>query len=379
MKRVVLIKSKAKTKGGLEKVFSRIASRFISKGAELTVLTDDKLGDDRPDLNIRIAPLSPISWPPSLRLAQFDRQIRSFLAKHPADIIFGMDRSRNQTHYRAGNGVHSAFLESRRRSEGALKYAACLCNPMHRSILNLEKDLFESQGLRKIFTNSNMVKNQILERFSIDASKIQTIHNGVEWKEFAAPFHVWAQKKEELCRSFQLDPNSFFFLFIGNGYLRKGLLELFKALSKIKERNFTCLVVGKDRHVERYRRAAANLALQDKIRFFGPRQDVISFYQIADVLCIPSFYDPFANVTVEALAMGLYVLSSQDNGGKEILTPGANGEILPNIQDPDSFAQYLLEVTKHPKTLQSAPAIRESVRHLDDAHALDRLIEACYG
>ena len=44
------------------------------------------------------------------------------------------------------------------------------------------------------------------------------------------------------------------------------------------------------------------------------------FYQMADALVIPSFYDPFANVTVEALAMGLFVLSSKHNGGPEILT-----------------------------------------------------------
>ena len=64
---------------------------------------------------------------------------------------------------------------------------------------------------------------------------------------------------------------------------------------------------------------AAKLNIQRRVTFFGPQKEIRPFYQFADALVIPSFYDPFANVTVEALAMGLFVVSSKSNGGHEIL------------------------------------------------------------
>ena len=67
------------------------------------------------------------------------------------DIVFGMERNRFQTHIRAGNGVHAAFLKSRLASEGVLKYGMCLINPLHRKILELEKEGFENPKLKKIF------------------------------------------------------------------------------------------------------------------------------------------------------------------------------------------------------------------------------------
>ncbi len=70
------------------------------------------------------------------------------------------------------------------------------------------------------------------------------------------------------------------------------------------------------------------------------------FYQLADALAIPSFYDPFANVTVEALAMGLFVVSSRSNGGFEILDP-SKGIIIENLSE-SRFGSGLFEHRARP-------------------------------
>jgi UDP-glucose:(heptosyl)LPS alpha-1,3-glucosyltransferase len=56
-------------------------------------------------------------------------------------------------------------------------------------------------------------------------------------------------------------------------------------------------------------------------------------YAAADVFLLPTLYDPFANVTLEALAAGLPVITSAQNGASEILTDLANGFILPRADD----------------------------------------------
>lgn len=378
MKHVVLLKSGAKHQGGLEKAASRIAKAFADRGARVSILTTgaSKPAHLEPAISVFSTLLS--SWPPFLRIEQFDRFARRWLTRNPADLIFGMDRNRFQTHIRAGNGVHAAFLESRIRTEGRWKYLSCLLNPMHRKILEFEKTAFEHPGLRKLFTNSYMVKAQILDRFSVEESKIQVIHNGVEWEEMGADFAVWEQKKAELCRTLQLDPNVFQLLFIGNGFRRKGLPQLLEGLARLKSYPFQLSVLGKDSRSEDFQALAAHLGLEKKVRFFGPRADIRAFYQIADALAIPSFYDPFANVTVEALAMGLYVVSSQSNGGHEILTP-KTGWIIQDLNAPDAVVEGLAEAFRHPKNAASAFEIRQSVRYLDYAHQMQILIEACDG
>ena len=86
------------------------------------------------------------------------------------------------------------------------------------------------------------------------------------------------------------------------------------------------------------------------------------------------FYDPFANVTVEALCMGVFVVSSKTNGGHEILQP-ENGTIIDSLHDPESIAAALEYAMAHPKTDLSARQIRESVKHLDFENQLSLLTE----
>lgn len=375
-KHVVLLKSKAASFGGLEKSASRIASAFVDKGAKVSILTT---GDAPPNSEkIFFHATQTSAWPAFLRMEQFDRFTQDWIQKNPADLIFGMDRNREQTHIRAGNGVHDAYLKSRLWTEGRWKAITCKLNPMHRKILELEKYAFENPKLKKLFTNSYMVRNQILERYKTDPAKIEVIHNGVEWHEMGSDFDEWPKRKEEILKKWNLPTGVFHFLFIGNGYLRKGLYQLLLGLSRLRTGEFHLSVVGKDNRMEEYQAKATELGLQDRVRFFGPQNDMRPFYQLADVLAIPSFYDPFANVTIEALAMGLFVVSSRHNGGYEILTE-ENGLVLEDLLNADALSHGLSQALKHPKTLLSAQKRRDSVRYLDFSMQLDRLTEACLG
>lgn len=375
-KHVVLLKSRAGNSGGLEKYASRIASGFAERGARVSILTTGSPKNPLPHSSISFYPVKTSPWPSFLRMEQFDRYVQRWLRSSPADIVFGMDRNRVQTHIRAGNGVHIAYLKSRVFTEGRIKHWVCLLNPMHRKILQLEKEAFENPQLIKLFANSNMIRSQLLEHYAIDPAKIEVIHNGVEWHEMEKDFSEWEEKKIEACKRFHLDPDKFHFLFIGNGYLRKGLDRLLEGLSRLKRRDFHLSVIGKDNRMEIYHAKAVQLGLKNSVRFFGSQPEIRPFYQLADVLAIPSFYDPFANVTVEALAMGLFVISSKNNGGHEILSD-KNGAVIDNLLDPDSMEEALNIALENRKSKASAILARQSAIHLDFSKQLRKLIEAC--
>lgn len=359
----------ASTRGGLEKYAIRIASAFLKRGDEITCLTTGKI-EQIPSCVFPVR-----SWPTFVKLEQFDKCVSRWVKQHSPDIVFGMERNRIQTHLRAGNGVHAAFLKMRRTSEGWMKYGICQINPLHRKILELEKAAFECPKLKKIFVNSRMVQKEVLRHYHVDPAKIEVIYNGVEWQEFEKPFSNWQRERFIFFEKFGLDPHAFHLLFIGNGYQRKGLEPLLTALSLWKFKDFHLSVVGKEKRIDRFRALAARLKIDSRVRFFGAQNGVIPFYQMADVLTIPSFYDPFANVTLEALSFGLFVISSKANGGHEILKE-KTGIGFDEIS-PASILAALERSLYFRKTVTSANEIRSEIASFDFSNQLAKLMDAC--
>ena len=298
----------------------------------------------------------------------FNLLCEQYLKTHQTPIVFSLDRNSFQTHLRAGNGVHAAYLKRRKETASLLQRWGFSLNPLHQAILQLEKKGFEHPKLKTLFTNSHLVKEEVLSHYNVDPDKLCVVHNGVEWKAFQPAFDTWQARKEQSPASFQL-------LFVGNNYARKGLCHLLHALAPLKKEKFQLHVVGKEKQIDSFRALAEKLELSQHILFWGPQQEMTPFYQIADALVIPSLYDPFANVTVEALAMGVPVLSSKSNGGHEILTP-TNGLIIQDLNDIPSFSLQLKEMLSTPKTTDSANRIRAAVEPLDFSHQLKKIVTA---
>lgn len=358
MKRVVFLKSRLAFRGGLEKYTIRLAKAFVDKGCSVTILTTGAAPRIEGLEIISIAEDSKFSLS---HLYRFDQLCRKWTHSHPSDLVFGMERTTEQTHYRAGSGVHAVFLKQRALIDSPLKRLSFHLNPLHRYLLYSEKKAFENPLLRLLFTNSEMVRNEILQNYSTSPLKLQTIHNGVEWKEWELDFK----------KSFEMPKKSepYHFLFVGNGFRRKGLPFLLEGLKYLSE-EVRVTVVGKDKNLDWYRHHYKN------VQFKGSQDDIRPFYQQADALVIPSIYDPFANVTVEALAMGLYVVTSRFNGGKEVLTP-QSGTVIEDLTSPQSVAHALQTALSFPKNLSHATQIRQSIKDLDFSNQLYKIVERC--
>lgn len=366
---VTLMKSDLSKQGGLEKYTWKIAQDFCAKGAPVTLLTS---GNPTPLFSsplLKIVSLPVKKTLSYLNVVSFDEACHRYLLKHPTPIIFSLDRNRFQTHLRAGNGVHAAYLHHRSQTEGLTKRVSFSINPLHQTILSLEKKAFEHPDLQCLFTNSHMVKEQVLAHYRTDPSKIHVVHNGVEWHELAPAFQKWPQARAERK---EIDRSALQLLFIGHNFRRKGLEPLLHALSYLRKEHFQLSVVGEDKDLSYFTSLCRHLHLQGRVLFFGKQPSAIPFYQYADALIIPSFYDPFANVTIEALAMGLFVLSSNHNGGKEILNE-KSGAVIPHLNDPKEFSRQLLTLFSKRKTAASASAIRDCVQHLDFSRQLDAI------
>lgn len=375
-RKIALIKRRFGKYGGLEKYAYRLTQAFSEEGCEVHILTTETTAQNWLASSVFVHRFDVESILGFRTIDLFDKACSRWLSKNKMDVVFGLDRAREQTHLRAGNGVHAAYLQQRKISDSFFKQCTYSLNPLHKLILDIEKQGFENPRLKRLFTNSFLVKNQILETYSTEESKITVVHNGVEWKEYASHFSSWLEAKAKIAGGSKIDPTSFQFLFIGNGYQRKGLAYLLQGLSLLKEKDFHLSVVGKEKNVSIYKQMAEKLGLSSKVTFFGTQKNSTPFYQLADALVIPSIYDPFANVTVEALAMGVYVISSSFNGGKEVLQPHT-GTTIESLANPESMKYALETAMLHPKTWLRSQNIRESVQYLDFSNQLEAIVRPC--
>ncbi len=62
--------------------------------------------------------------------------------------------------------------------------------------------------------------------------------------------------------------------------------------------------------------------------FPEPVAEVRPYYQAADVMVLPSFFDPFSNACLEALACGCPVITTEGNGIAEIIRHGKTGFVM---------------------------------------------------
>ena len=374
MTNICILKRNFTSLGGLEKYTSKIAQAFAKRQGKVTILTADPVSQTDPNISfVQLPSTRQLGW---RKIQEFDEKVTQYLSNHSFDVVLGMCRNKHPTHIRAGNGVHAAYLQQRSTIDPFFKRVTAPFNPLNRLILHIEKESFESPQLQTLFTNSHMVKAEILHYYHTPPEKIEVIHNGVEWKEMEKDFNTWIENKSRMATPLKLDPNLFQFLFIGNGYQRKGLEPLLRALAILPNRDFHLSVIGKEKNIPHYQSLAAKLNLAHHVSFFGQRSDVRSFYQFCDALVVPSYYDPFANVTVEALAMGLFVVSSKHNGGSEVLKSSI-GSIIPSLADRESFAHTLTGALSHPKTWIRSQNIRNAVHYLDFPNQLNQLINRC--
>ena len=104
----------------------------------------------------------------------------------------------------------------------------------------------------------------------------------------------------------------------------------------------------------------------------GPVNDPVHYYAAADALVLPSFYDPFGLVVLEAAACGLPVVASRATGASELLSEGVDGYVLDDPADDATCAERLERLLDPARRR----AMGEAARRLSLHHTLDRNCDA---
>lgn len=190
---------------------------------------------------------------------------------------------------------------------------------------------------------SEAVRRFQIEKTRLPAPFFHVIHNGIDLARFHTP-----AEKADACRirsraALGLEPDAFWFGFLGRFTPQKGADILLQAMGDpgLTE---ACLVLGGyGEEEEALREQATGLGLAERIRFAGYQANPADFFRACDAVVMPSRWEGFGLVAVEALAAGCPLVATRVDALPEILDEGKTA-LLVVPEDPDSLAEAMRRV-----------------------------------
>ena len=316
--------------GGVEGVAWNVAHGLAAAGDEVWVFARRAEAPAR-GRGAGAAVSAPISWKPIRTLLFSARCARATRAAR-CDLVHSFSRTRHQDVYRAGGGSHAAYMERAYgppgRGCGVSRRATRCCSASRARVF--------ADPRQTIQCNSLMVRDELRARHGVPDARLRVVWNGVDLERFRPERR--AAERERVRAELGAPPEP-----------RSGCSSAPSSTARASTRRCapspaaapatpscgSAAATGR----RPWRALAERLGVLARVRFLGARADVERLYAAADALILPTRYDAFANVCLEAAASGLPVLTSGANGAAAFL--GSAGLVVEEPEDAAGFAKAL--------------------------------------
>lgn len=369
--KVALVHMRYSWTGGTERYLIQLSSKLLERGHEVSIVCRSRKGDADPRLKFEVL-RSRMMLGPAFRMWAFARMVERHVAESDYDVVFGLGKTYTHDAIRMGGGCHGTFLELAHWPTLSLRDRFMLKGRVKHPLAVRIEELALTHSVRKVITNSEMVKQDAMVRYGLPADRFEVIYNGVDMERFHPERH--AGPARELRHSLGIKDDDFAVLFLGTGYVRKGLSAMLESFPSIVKEcpNARLIVAGFESRPRRFQAQAAQLGIADRVSFLGGRRDTEICYAAGDLYVLPTLYDPFATTTLEALASGLPVITTKTNGGAEILTEGIQGTILPAQPAPRDLARAVIDWSERERRQAAREPARLLAQGLPDDLAAQR-------
>jgi UDP-glucose:(heptosyl)LPS alpha-1,3-glucosyltransferase len=318
------------SKGGVERAVADIARGLVERGHNVHIFCHRSDAASTERLTFHLVRVSKLTS--ARKSISFAANSAKMLEKNDFDVIHAFGRTYCQDVLRIGGGCHMEYLKRTESAMGtALGRLFTLASPRNRAILRLEKKAFAPGAYRIITCISKRVKREIMDYYGVADDKAEVIYNCVDLERW----------RRQVRTAYGIGEEEMLVLFVGSGFRRKGLEYAIRAMAGLRQGvRRKLMVVGKGR-LGHYRGLAKDCGVMKDVLFLGPRDHVEEFYAAADVFMMPTLYEPFGTVVLEAMATGIPAITSRVAGASEIVTDGTDGLIVEQPADPAEMAAKL--------------------------------------
>jgi len=261
------------------------------------------------------------------RVGRFDRMLRSLhkrLDDATYDVVHAMLPVDRCHVYHPHAGLARAMAASQPRSRFRARQA------------EVEGELLESPAPPLVLCLSQYVRRSVREWYDLDDAHLPILFNAVDTEKYDPARRP--EVREQLRASWGVAPAHCVALFVGQDLERKGLRETILAMEQFRDSPRMRLVVVGRPSASDYLSLAERLGVRDRIIKLDHTDDPYGVYRAADFLVLPTKHDPCSLVVLEALAMGIPVISTRFNGACEIMRGGVHGTVLEEPTDVDALA-----------------------------------------
>jgi glycosyltransferase involved in cell wall biosynthesis len=210
------------------------------------------------------------------------------------------------------------------------------------SILEKIKANFFFNKAEIILPVSEVLKNALINYYGIK-NRFCVIPNAVNIGKFYPTPAVGGNEKN-------MDMGKKKLLFVGNLIPRKGIPCLLKALAELKQKrsDFILDIIGDGPDRDEYEKMVLELGLYDEVKFHGRMSDIISFMRNCDFFVLPSLYENFGVVYIEAMACGKPVIGTNAGGQIEFISEQSGVLVSPgDVNALKEAINYMLDNYKN--------------------------------
>ena len=200
------------------------------------------------------------------------------------------------------------------------------------------------QNADGVIAVSESMKNNVQSLYDFPQNKIQVIHNGIDLDQYKP------KPNPDLLRSYQIDPDRPYILFVGRVTRQKGIIHLIHAMKYLRPELQVVLCAGAPdtqeigREMEQAVKTVSKTRKVIIISRILPREEIVSLYTHAAVFVCPSVYEPFGIINLEAMACETPVVASNVGGIPEIVLHNETGLLVPlDSQDGEKFSKDLAD------------------------------------
>jgi len=330
------------SRGGAERYTVDLAAALARLGHAPTLISATA-GPELPGVKAVVLPAS--GYTRTGRYLRWLHALESHLREQTYDIVHAAlpIRQCDVYHPHAGLAVE-AVQHGHLKRTGWSRLGSWMGNQLNgrrQAFAFVERKLLTGPQPPLVISLSAYVQTSIRQFYPLPDDRHACLFNAVDLQRFdpqATATAGAAWRRQMGCRTEDIVA-----LMIAQDFTRKGLSEALAAMAQVPDSRLKLMVVGKP-DPSPWLLQVKSLGLTERVIFAGPTTQPAACYRGADLFVLPTKHDPCSLVVLEALAMGLPVITTTRNGAAEAMTPGRHGYVLSDPEDVTGLAVALREL-----------------------------------
>ena len=277
----------------------------------------------------------PLNTKNPFQIAKNTRLLKKLILKEKVDIVHVRSRAPGWSAYKAARALKVPFVTT---------YHAAYNSK------SIFKTFYNSVMARGdcVIAISQFIQDHLMKKYGkyswFDSAKVRLIQRGIDLHYFD-PSTVSKERLQHLQEGWDVPRGTRILLLPGRISRTKGQDLLINALSLMKHKNVTVMLIGSAQGHESYRdnllSYAASLGLQDRVKWMPPCPDLPAAYKLSDIILCPSLVpEGFGRLMAEAQAMKKPIIASNHGAAREVIKDCITGWLTPP-GDPEALAQAL--------------------------------------